>query len=391
MTLGTRFDAASAWTWCAASIVALSMSAAHAEPPLAASVAPSSDGALEMALLVATNEARAKHDLAPLTWDEGLARVARAHAAENADRNVLDHGSPDPRRDTPAERIGGGGVALVEIGENLAWMPGEDVARRSVEGWLGSPPHRRNLLDPDFTHVGFGTSPGPEGTYVAQLFGVRPWRRVDAGVVLVEQSTTRLYVDVTGPAGVGGALFRDGVAVSTFAFTGEAQTIVIDDPQVPGRFDLAGLVSAGRYQAVHAIDVDEDGGSEVPSAPSGPASVLGARWVREVDAAFVASVTYEEADPSWAVVVDGRHRLDAVVEGGTLSVQVAGPRGPVEVAIGTFTSETSIRILERFTLMPASMQLLPGKPFDDLLALEQEAWAVASQVDATNDDEAGTP
>lgn len=134
-------------------------------------------------LLLLSNEVRAAEDLPALTEDAGLAQAARKHAEELARRGVLSHESEQADLRTPAQRVARAGVALVEVAENVAMIEGPDVAERTVEGWLESPGHRENLLDPDYDQVGHGVAEGSDATYVVQVLGARPITRVEAFAV----------------------------------------------------------------------------------------------------------------------------------------------------------------------------------------------------------------
>lgn len=134
-----------------------------------------SDLTLEAQLLLRTNEARGAAGLPPLEPDESLTRIARAHAAEMAELNYFSHGSPVTENATLSRRAANAGSYAKNLGENLALVGNDDPANASVEGWLGSPGHRANLLSAEFTHVGFGTAHYPDGrTVVAQEFALEP-------------------------------------------------------------------------------------------------------------------------------------------------------------------------------------------------------------------------
>ena len=65
------------------------------------------------------------------------------------------------------------------IGENLAWGTGAlATPREIVLSWMGSPGHRRNVLDRRFREVGLGIAlgtprAGGAGATYANQFGVR--------------------------------------------------------------------------------------------------------------------------------------------------------------------------------------------------------------------------
>ena len=43
-------------------------------------------------------------------------------------------------------------------------------ARLIVDGWMTSPGHRRNMLDPNYTHVGIGVAARGKDCYATQIF-----------------------------------------------------------------------------------------------------------------------------------------------------------------------------------------------------------------------------
>ena len=57
------------------------------------------------------------------------------------------------------------GVKLRGLGENTYHMPSATV-KRLVDGWMNSLAHRENILNPEFTHLGFGEA----GDYYTQVF-----------------------------------------------------------------------------------------------------------------------------------------------------------------------------------------------------------------------------
>lgn len=136
---------------------------------------------LEAALLQETNKARLANGQNELVYDELLAQAARAHAKEMSELNYFSHESPDLANKSPADRLANAGSSLVFMGENIAKMPGADIAVSTTEGWMNSPGHRQNLLEPLYTHVGFGTAQDGQGfTYVVQVLAYQPFKLVAA-------------------------------------------------------------------------------------------------------------------------------------------------------------------------------------------------------------------
>lgn len=86
----------------------------------------------------------------PLAWNAQLARAAQSHSLDIAAANALSHTSRDGRG--LRERIDATGYAWRLIGENVAG--GDTTVDGVMAGWLASPPHCANLLNPGYTEVG---------------------------------------------------------------------------------------------------------------------------------------------------------------------------------------------------------------------------------------------
>ncbi|WP_411113781.1 CAP domain-containing protein [Streptomyces sp. 029-5] len=128
------------------------------------------DGLLRTAaeVLSLTNTERTRAGLRPLAGDTRLATAAQAYSADMAARAFYSHTSPEGL--APWDRAAAAGAAHRGIGENIAC--GQRDPREVVRGWMDSPGHRANILEPGFTHLGVGfAGGGPAGTYWTQLFG----------------------------------------------------------------------------------------------------------------------------------------------------------------------------------------------------------------------------
>ena len=131
------------------------------------------------ALLAQINRARASarrcgnQDFAaagPLGWNETLGSTAEAHSRAMANANFFSHLSADGR--TPEDRAELAGYAGTRVGENIAAaLP---TPRKVLEGWLGSPGHCANLMNPQFSEFGGAYAVDPQsdaGIYWTALFG----------------------------------------------------------------------------------------------------------------------------------------------------------------------------------------------------------------------------
>jgi uncharacterized protein YkwD len=126
----------------------------------------------ETRILELVNQARKKAGLVELKLSARLAVAARGHSYDMALRHYFAHESADGV--SPEQRIRGSGIAYAEMGENIYmedYPNREGMPERAIEGWLGSPGHRKNMLSPKFTASGVGTARAADGsTYVTQDF-----------------------------------------------------------------------------------------------------------------------------------------------------------------------------------------------------------------------------
>ena len=108
----------------------------------------------------------------PLAWNATLASAAEGNSRSMANNNYFDHKDRDGR--TPGDRAELAGYDFQQIGENIA--AGQDTAHKVVEGWLSSPGHCANLMNPQFRELGaaYATDPKSDaGIYWTAMFGAQ--------------------------------------------------------------------------------------------------------------------------------------------------------------------------------------------------------------------------
>src|SRR3989344_4218630 len=103
-------------------------------------------------LLSSTNSARSQNGVKSLKINSKLASAAQAKANDMASRNYWSHNTPEGK--TPWTFVLAKGYSYQKLGENLA--AGFSGEQATVNGWMGSAPHKENLLDSAFSEVGFG-------------------------------------------------------------------------------------------------------------------------------------------------------------------------------------------------------------------------------------------
>ncbi len=108
----------------------------------------------------------------PLAWNAMLATAAETHTRAMANGNFFDHKDRDGR--TPGDRAELAGYGGRQIGENIA--AGHDTVRKVVDGWLASPGHCANLMNPQFRELGAAYAVDPKsdaGIYWTAMFGTQ--------------------------------------------------------------------------------------------------------------------------------------------------------------------------------------------------------------------------
>lgn len=185
------------------------------------------------------NQARAEAGLHAFARDTTLDEIARGHAEDMRDHDLVEHHSATTG--TLANRLGAAGYATSGHGENVARHTSIRGAHHAL---LDSPGHRRNLLEPGFTTVGVGvaatTTNGVRMWFVTQVFtrpvprlgdearrvldaigrrrqqlGLRPLREVADLVAVARESAAMVDID---PAAVLAELTRrEFVAAHAYA------------------------------------------------------------------------------------------------------------------------------------------------------------------------------
>ena len=149
--------------------------------------APEVDGGLGTDVAAAVNATRRNNELGKLRASPALNRAARAHALSMAKLGYFSHSSADgsspTRRITDYYRVSG--ASSWAVGEVMVWAAGSLSARRALEIWMASSPHRREILSARYRELGVGAvrtanAPGVYGgrsvTIVVVDFGRRSRR-----------------------------------------------------------------------------------------------------------------------------------------------------------------------------------------------------------------------
>lgn len=119
------------------------------------------------AMVNSINQERAAAGLAPLQVNLSLVEVAQLKANDMKTNGYFSHNSPT--YGSPFDMMRSAGISFRGAAENIAINSSVDGA---MAAFMSSDGHRRNILNPAFTHVGIGVVQSSYGTYYVQIFAI---------------------------------------------------------------------------------------------------------------------------------------------------------------------------------------------------------------------------
>jgi uncharacterized protein YkwD len=136
-----------------------------------------------MAVRCLINRMRKHHGLHRLRKNSRLKRAAQRHTRHMRNHHCFEHECPgEPSVLRRLERVNyiTGGLRRWMYGENIAYGGSRaGTPKAIVRGWMHSPAHRYNILNPSFRHIGIGftqgtpSNPGMTGSTFTTDFGMR--------------------------------------------------------------------------------------------------------------------------------------------------------------------------------------------------------------------------
>ena len=140
-----------------------------------------------------TNEQRRLAGAATLVRDEAVDLIAYGHSADMAARGYFAHDTPEGLDPTARGQRAGyecrkdyGSYYTTGLAENIfqshtyssymtagvtssyTWLEDEEeLARQMMDGWMDSPGHKRNILDPQYDRIGVGVQISPDEQVLA--------------------------------------------------------------------------------------------------------------------------------------------------------------------------------------------------------------------------------
>jgi len=133
-----------------------------------------------VATMCILNDQRRQHGLRPLRWNWRLWGVGQRITQDMVTQQFFSHDEPNGKGLRARLSVSG------YVPKNGMWSAGENLAYGQtvigtpaaiVFGWMTSPGHRANILDPDFRDIGIGASIGApvpghgDGLVLAAEFG----------------------------------------------------------------------------------------------------------------------------------------------------------------------------------------------------------------------------
>jgi uncharacterized YkwD family protein len=112
------------------------------------------------------NKEREKQGLKPVTLDKELSDVATKKSEDMKEKGYFDHTSPT--YGSPFDMMKQFGIEYKSAGENIA--KGQQTPEEVMNAWMNSDGHRKNILNPSFTHMGVGYVEDGSSPYWTQMF-----------------------------------------------------------------------------------------------------------------------------------------------------------------------------------------------------------------------------
>lgn len=137
---------------------------------------------IENLIYALTNQHRVVGGLQPLERVSLIDQIARSHSEDMAKRNYFEHNTPEGLDPTQRGMAAGydcrkdyGSHYTYGLAENIhmhtgTWYSAEHLADEIMEGWMRSPGHRQNIMEPNYDRIGIGVAIGGGTVYATQNF-----------------------------------------------------------------------------------------------------------------------------------------------------------------------------------------------------------------------------
>ncbi|MBN1695180.1 CAP domain-containing protein [candidate division WOR-3 bacterium] len=159
---------------------------------------------IEALIFRLTNRERNIRGLKNLKFDDRLRIAARQHSNDMLKKRYLSHTSSMEISKTPLQRIYNSGLPVLGVGENVAENIGDAVpfllksnpdslVKLVMKKWMESPAHRKNILNPEFSHMGIGSVAEGRMHKITQNFANESAFEIDSVLAKVELNKYLLF------------------------------------------------------------------------------------------------------------------------------------------------------------------------------------------------------
>jgi hypothetical protein len=156
--------------------------------------------AVKKQILGLSNQFRSQNKRAELKLDTQLSQAAQSFAEYMARTDKFSH-TADGKE--PWQRVVDQGYAYCIVLENIAYefsaagFTTAKLAEDLIQGWEKSPPHRKNLLDPDVLEIGLGIAQSSKSGrhYAVQVFGRPKSKQIVFKIANPTDATVKYTID----------------------------------------------------------------------------------------------------------------------------------------------------------------------------------------------------
>ena len=121
---------------------------------------PSTASSVQTQVVQIVNQHRAAAGLPALAVNTKLTAAAQSHSADQAARRTMTHTGANGSN--PGQRMTAAGYVWRAWGENVA--AGQRSATDVMSAWMGSAPHKANILSANVTEIGVAAVASSDGT-----------------------------------------------------------------------------------------------------------------------------------------------------------------------------------------------------------------------------------
>ncbi len=186
---------------------------------------------VSLQLLQLVNSARLQGNIRPLCHSHKLTLAASSHSSYQSSVNTMTHDSTISLGDRFLRQ----GYQPQSVAENVGFTS-TPFAQVVFDIWMGSPEHRKNILDPQYVHFGAASSQGSNGMYYwTQLFASPMNIHLEscdfaAAASAAQFGSTSMNFNMNdGQSNTGGAVYGSSYNAYNPAMNPNSNCIMVDD------------------------------------------------------------------------------------------------------------------------------------------------------------------